>query len=266
MELLGIYGSDLTVAQAAWTSTNRELTSDKLDRVPKMIETLYQEGHMTPFERIVVHFLVDVDVATHIHLIKHRMMGINGESARYKELKEDRYHIPEDWVDNPVLETYRKQLEEVSRLTNSIYHECLNDLTPILGRARAKESARYFKLYNSKIKTDVIMNMSAFSNFYWLRGSSKAQKEIRDIAHGMMEILSTRPEIQHTVRMIKSRHELMAPAINTHTLLKQMDHVLNTIKELHGLDDVWYDGTIKGKKDGVLVFGTDNSRIWPENS
>jgi thymidylate synthase ThyX len=58
---------------------------------------LASEGHHTPFEKSQLHFLVNVDQATHIHLLKHRIgVSINGESARYKELKEDKTYIPED--------------------------------------------------------------------------------------------------------------------------------------------------------------------------
>ena len=74
------------------------LTSDKLDRVPNLLNMLASEGHHTPFEKSQLHFLVTVDQATHIHLLKHRIaVSINGESARYKELKEDKTYLPEDW-------------------------------------------------------------------------------------------------------------------------------------------------------------------------
>ena len=32
------------------------------------------------------------------HLIKHRIgVSVNSESARYKELKEDKFYVPDDW-------------------------------------------------------------------------------------------------------------------------------------------------------------------------
>jgi hypothetical protein len=37
VELLGYYGSDQVHAQSAWTSTSRELTEDKISRVPKLL-------------------------------------------------------------------------------------------------------------------------------------------------------------------------------------------------------------------------------------
>jgi len=98
VELLGYYGSDEVIACSAWTSTSRDLTEDKKARVGKLIDMLWSQGHETPFEKGVVHFLVNTDIASHIHLLKHRVTSLNAESARYKELKEDKYYIPEDSV------------------------------------------------------------------------------------------------------------------------------------------------------------------------
>jgi thymidylate synthase ThyX len=72
-------------------------------------------------------------------------------------------------------------------LGNELYHECLKDLTPVLGRKRAKESARFFKTYNSQIQADVMFNMRSFANFQKLRNSDSAQLEIREIAAKMLE-------------------------------------------------------------------------------
>jgi len=97
VELLGYYGSDLVHAQSAWTSTSRDITDEKKARVGKLLKMLASEGHHTPFEKSSLHFLVTVDQATHIHLIKHRIgVSVNGENARYKELKEDKYYILND--------------------------------------------------------------------------------------------------------------------------------------------------------------------------
>jgi thymidylate synthase (FAD) len=182
VELLGYYGTDLVHAQSAWTSTSRDLSEDKLERVDKLLEMLAKEGHHTPFEKSSLHFLVTVDQATHIHLLKHRVgVSINGESARYKELKEDKTYIPEDW-DN----RWAVALKNFSERSNQLYHECLEDLTPVLGRKRAKESARFFKTFNSQITMDVMFNWRSFAHFLKLRNSEHAQKEVREIAQQML--------------------------------------------------------------------------------
>ena len=212
IELIGIYGSDEIIACSAWTSTSRNLTNDKRNRIPKMLEDLWKNGHETPFEKGIVHFLVDSEIASHIHMLKHRISSINGESARYKELKEDKYYIPDDWIgiypkEPNILNEYFKGdwshiLEKYTELGNKLYHQCLSELTPVLGRKRAKESARFFKTYNSQIEVDIMFNMRSFANFLNLRKSKEAQKEIRDIATEMYNLLKDREEFKHTLTII----------------------------------------------------------------
>src|SRR5688572_27851023 len=97
VELIGYYGDDKTFAMSAWTSTARDF-EEKKDRMPDLLGRLARDGHHTPFEKSLVHFLVVADTASHIHIIKHRVgVSVNGESARYKELKEDRFYVPPDW-------------------------------------------------------------------------------------------------------------------------------------------------------------------------
>jgi thymidylate synthase (FAD) len=187
IELLGWYGSDEVIACSAWTSTSRELTDDKKSRIPSLIDMLWSNGHETPFEKATVHFLVNCDIASHIHLLKHRMASINAESARYKELKEDKYFIPEDWDRQAI--HWSDKLDLFTQESNKLYHQCLEELTPILGRKRAKESARFFKTYNSQIQADVMFNMRSFANFLKLRNSEHAQVEIREIAQEMLSLV-----------------------------------------------------------------------------
>lgn len=194
VELLGHYGSDITHALSAWTSTSRDLSPDKFERIPKLLEMLASEGHHTPFEKSSLHFLVTVDQATHIHLLKHRIgVSINGESARYKELKEDKAYIPTDWANagdgGLVGQDWQELLHEHTMRGNELYHQCLEELTPILGRKRAKESSRFFKSFNSQITMDIMFNFRSFAHFQELRNSDHAQVEVRELAQEMLDLV-----------------------------------------------------------------------------
>ena len=201
VELLGYYGSDEVIACSAWTSTSRNLTDEKKERVQSLINMLWINGHETPFEKGVVHFLVDTDIASHIHLLKHRISSLNAESARYKELKEDKYYLPEDWTDikantealiiDGEESNWLDLLQRYTIIGNKLYHDCITDLEPVLGRKRAKESARFFKTYNSQIQADIMFNMRSFANFIKLRNSEHAQVEIREIAQQMWDLVAT---------------------------------------------------------------------------
>jgi len=215
VELIGYYGSDEVIACSAWTSTSRELSDEKRERIPKLINMLWKDGHESPFEKGMIHFLVDTDIATHIHLLKHRISSMNAESARYKELKEDKFYIPNDWEGIPASfisdgfgttidvhgEDWTTVLAEYTKLGNELYHKCLEQLTPVLGRKRAKESARFFKTYNSQIQGDVSFNMRSFANFQKLRNSEHAQVEVRELAQEMLRLVEELPgnPFQHTI-------------------------------------------------------------------
>jgi len=207
VELLGYYGTDLVHAQSAWTSTSRDLSEDKLERVDKLLEMLASEGHHTPFEKSSLHFLVTVDQATHIHLLKHRVgVSINGESARYKELKEDKAYLPEDWKGlGDESDTWLSRLQYYTDEGNRLYHKALEELTPVLGRKRAKESARFFKTFNSQITMDVMFNWRSFAHFLKLRNSEHAQKEVRELAQQMLQLAKDIPgnPFEKTIKAFK---------------------------------------------------------------
>ena len=190
VELIGHYGSDETIALSAWTSTSRDLTDEKRQRIPALVQRLWYDGHETPFEKVQLHFLVTCDIASHIHLLKHRISSLNAESARYKELKDDKYYVPEDWNDIKFtpFDSWADRLIESTEMNILLYHEAIKELTPILGRKRAKETARYFLPYNTQITCDVMFNLRSFANFYQLRSSEHAQVEIQQIALQMMDL------------------------------------------------------------------------------
>lgn len=198
VQLIGHYGGDLTHSMSAWTSTYRDLTSDKLERLPRMLAMLASEKHETPFEKSVQHFLVDTEVASHVQILKHRIgVSTNAESARYKELKEDKFYVPADFYDVPVSpehglechDNWAEVLINESIRSNKLYHQCLADVEKVRGRKRAKESARFFKMYNGQIASDVMFNWRSFAHFLLLRRSMHAQREICEVADKMLELV-----------------------------------------------------------------------------
>jgi thymidylate synthase (FAD) len=207
VELLGYYGSDETHAISAWTSTSRDLSEEKKQRIPKLLTMLAQEGHHTPFEKSSLHFLVTVDQATHIHLLKHRIgVSINGESARYKELKEDKTYLPQDWAGiGDENDTWLSRLQSFTEESNRLYHQALEELTPTLGRKRAKESARFFKTMNSQITMDILFNWRSFYHFQQLRNSEHSQLEVRQLAQQMLDLVKNIEgnPFEHTINSFK---------------------------------------------------------------
>jgi len=204
--LIDIAGTDKSFCLAAWQSTFKELgieiparIEDRIDAIfdylvktkkktpQELLSMLADDKHHTPFEFCYIRFDVCADIATHIQCLKHRIgVSINTESARYKEL-EDKFHIPSDWEDNAILSYWHSILLKHTNKSHKLYHIALRELTPILGRTRAKESARYFLPYNKMLNFTMAFNMRSFMHFQQLRNSPHAQLEIRNIAQMMLE-------------------------------------------------------------------------------
>jgi flavin-dependent thymidylate synthase len=186
VELVGHYGGDQTHALSAWTSTSRDLTEEKRGRIDKLLKYLAENEHHSPFEKSYLHFLVDAETASHIHIIKHRIgVSVNGESARYKEHTTDKWYVPEDWP-----EEMRAALQQHCEASFMQYHAVLAALVDAgFERKRAKESARFFLPYASQVTLDVGFNFRSFMLFQKLRNDAHAQDEIHDIAQKMLDLV-----------------------------------------------------------------------------
>lgn len=187
VELIGIYGSDETHALSAWTSTSRDLTVEKKGRMDKLLNILAKEGHHTVFEKSSLHFLITTEIATHIQILKHRIgVSFNAESARYKELKDDKFFIPNDWNEDEQVRLIKHCQECFQQ-----YHETFARLVASgMPKKRAKESARFYLPYANQLTADVMFNFRSFMHFMGLRNSEHAQAEIRDVADQMLKLVS----------------------------------------------------------------------------
>ena len=198
VELVGWYGGDETHALSAWTSTSRDLTEEKQTRIPSLLRMLAENGHETPFEKSNLSFLVTTDIATHIQLLKHRIgVSVNAESARYKELKDDKYYLPKDWP-------LEEQTRYVAFMEDALmrYHDTLERLVAGgMSRKRAKESARFYLPYGNQITADIMFNWRSFSHFLGLRMKHDAQREICWLAEEMLAQVREIPgdPFKHTI-------------------------------------------------------------------
>lgn len=227
VELIDYMGSDKTHSLAAWASTyaefglelpdnienrvdiivNHILNNGKKKRsIEELLNYLAQNDHTSPFRFSSFMFAATTDIATHIQKLKHTVIleAENGESARYKELKEDKYYLPEDWKgvkvsDKNIINQYGTDdwyeiMERATKDQNYLYHQSLIDTIPILGKKRAKESARFFKTYNSEINTLNKLSFDGIVQFYYKRhDKSHVQNEIADLAIAMVDAVRNIP-------------------------------------------------------------------------
>jgi thymidylate synthase (FAD) len=181
------------------------LPEEKRKRIGPLLTQLAKDGHLTPFEKSSLHFLVTSDIASHIHLLKHRIgISLNSESARYKELKGDKAHIPSDWPKH-----IQEKLEAHARDSFALYHWAVRELEiEGMNRKRAKESARFFLPYANQITCDVMFNWRSFAHFLGLRNKPDAQVEIRELAAEMLRLVEATGAFPLTIEALREAKAL----------------------------------------------------------
>jgi thymidylate synthase ThyX len=226
VELIDYMGSDKLHSLAAWASTFAEFDLDlpenienrvdvivnhilnngkKKRSIQELLEFLSENEHTSPFRFSSFVFAATNDISVHIQKLKHKVIleAENGESARYKELV-DKFYLPEDWKDIKVsasgicfdfnADNWYDVLKNNTAKQNALYHESLKDLIPVLGKKRAKETARFFKTYNSQINTLNKFSFDGVMQFYYKRhDKTYAQNEIADLAIGMVDCIKAIP-------------------------------------------------------------------------
>lgn len=199
VSLVGLYGSDLTHALSAWTSTSRDLPDAKRARVASLLARLMRDGHHTPFEKSSLHFLVLVDDATHIHLLKHRVgVSINAQSARYGELRDDNAYIPQDWP-----KSAKNRLRAHYADSFALYHTLLAELRAADPK-RAKETARYALPKGAQLWLDISFNWRSFIHFLSLRDTPHAQREVREVAQRMFDLVAASGRFPVTCKVARA--------------------------------------------------------------
>ncbi len=202
VKYIGGYGSDEIHGLAAWVSTKREITPERAERLDKFLDSLVGAGHHTPIEKSMLHFVLRTDIASHIHLLKHRVgVSLNSESLRYKEMRQDHFYVPEDWPEESQTELQTHAEECFAKYHAEIKRLVANGVK----RKRAKESARFYLPYNVQLQVDVSFNWRSFAHFQKLRNSEHAQKEIRDLAAEMLRQVETQcPQFKHTIAALRN--------------------------------------------------------------
>jgi hypothetical protein len=216
--LIDYMGSDELIALNAWASTFLELgielpqdvrsrttaltdaIQEKAARkrsIPDLLNYLAKEGHISPFRGAKFIFGMKVDIATHIQLMTHTVAieHTNTESARYKELQ-DKYYLPADWLEyGEVGADLYRELEEMTWANNNFYHRAIHALVSAgMPKARAKETARYAKMYNSQVNSVRSLNFEGLVTLYRKRGfDSPSQREIAGVVEAMVQAVRDIP-------------------------------------------------------------------------
>lgn len=223
--------SDLDVALAAWVSNNGEnlppdIKSTKwqlenvevhpdgsLDehyfyrhseelqkdfkRIKGLINFLYRERHMSPFEHGSFTFMIDTPIFVAREFMRHRTFSYNETSGRYKELEPRFYLIPDE---RPVVQHGKvgaynftegtpEQYGYTYASTTQSYANAWQAYQNMLNAGVAKEVARNVLPVGTMTQFYATCNPRNLMQFLLLRNDPNALYEIRAVAEVMEDYL-----------------------------------------------------------------------------
>lgn len=183
--------SDIDVARAAWVSNYGEDAREKeVDRIAGLINFLYRERHMSPFEHGSFTFFVDTPIFVAREFMRHRTWAYNEVSGRYKIL-DPRFYVA--GPERPLIQegkvgayTFVPGSDEQYALMKSTQERTIRELYKQyenqLNWGIAKEVARDVLPVSTMTQFYATANPRNVIQFLLLRNDKHALYEIRAVA------------------------------------------------------------------------------------
>lgn len=189
---------DFAAVRNARISFGLGLKSKEEDQ--RLLRYLYVNQHTSPFECITLTFHLRLPrfVATHFH--RHRTASVNEFSQRYAEISENDYFHPSKVPESIRLQDkFNKQGStlladnpqtlELVREMESLVDELFEKYHQLIKMGVAKEVARSFLPLSTYTEMYYTMNLRNLLHFLELRYDEHTQKETRDYAQAMYDLL-----------------------------------------------------------------------------
>lgn len=150
------------------------------ERVKSVLSTIMKSGHFSTLEHASYTFAIDgVSRALTHQLVRHRLASFNQQSQRYVKFANGLETIKPDTVaENP----------EANALFDEAIEFAKDAYVKLLDMGIPAEDARYLLPNAAETKIVVTMNVRELLHFFEVRCCNRAQWEIRDLAHKMLEL------------------------------------------------------------------------------
>lgn len=151
------------------------------ERIQSVLSTIMKSGHFSTLEHVSYTFAIDgVSRAMTHQLVRHRLASFNQQSQRYVKFKDGLNTIkPASIAEN----------EEASTLFDEAVDAAVEAYQKLLDAGVPAEDARYLLPNAAETKIVVTMNVRELLHFFELRCCNRAQWEIRELAHKMLELV-----------------------------------------------------------------------------
>ena len=172
-----------TAARLCYASVGASelMESMPAERMRSVLKTIMDSGHYSTLEHAIYTFAIEgVSRALTHQLVRHRLASYNQQSQRYVKFKNGVEVVkPHTVCESPEAEAI---FDEAVSAATEAYQKLLAAGIPA-------EDARYLLPNAAESKIVVTMNIRELLHFFEHRCCNRAQWEIRELAHAMLELV-----------------------------------------------------------------------------
>lgn len=190
LELVRISGSDIDIVNAARVSFGKCVTT-MTDRDKSLVNYLVEHNHTSPLEHNQLSFRVKAPRFVSYQWMRHRMNSYNEISYRYVKAPLE-FYVPTKWryqdtqnrqgsVGEFENEELKKSYMQAIETSSKIYEH-------LLEQGVCRELARGVLPFCTYTEFIFTCNLHSLMHFIKLRSHPGAQFEIRQFAHGLLEL------------------------------------------------------------------------------
>lgn len=151
------------------------------ERIKSVLSTIMKSGHFSTLEHVSYTFAIDgVSRALTHQLVRHRLASFNQQSQRYVKFKDGL---------NTIKPASVAEDEEANALFDEAIDAAVEAYKKLLDAGVPAEDARYLLPNAAETKIVVTMNVRELLHFFELRCCNRAQWEIRELAHKMLDLV-----------------------------------------------------------------------------
>lgn len=191
IELLGVFGNDSQICNAARVSFNKEVSNYTEEQNAKLIKYLVEHKHTSVFRHAQLQFRVTCPIYVARQLEKHQVgMSLNSISGRYVDFS-DSYTIIKEWrkqskSSKQGSEGVVEEQKICSEIESEVIECCQLAYQALLNYGVSKEQARSILPLN--LNTTFIWTGSflSFVHLFNLRLKPDAQQETREVVEQML--------------------------------------------------------------------------------
>lgn len=186
VELMGSYGSDLEVVNAARVSFHKRANTMS-PKDEKLIKYLAEHKHHSPFNHAFMSFRVKAPLYVAAQLHKHEYMPVNSVSRRYVQTEPEYFQLQWRWKAPNVKQGSGENVdEETQRKADDLFaclcRDSIYTYNELLRMGICEEQARRALLVDAATEWIWSGTLKAVLKMLSLRLDEHAQRETREVA------------------------------------------------------------------------------------